>query len=438
MNGIGVRPDRTTERFCQSLQVPYLEGQNRKAGLLLYIPSESRNAFKKEIVASIIIGVMIGSVGPFVAFIASHRLHSSATLISFIAAAPWAGSFLSPVYANALRGKRKMAFICNTWIIGRSMLILMLFARTPYTFALVAVAAPFIGSMVAPGYTFIMKAIYPDDHRGKLMSYNRVAMWLTATAATFAVGPILRAHAESYRVVFPIAALFGVASVLVFRSIQVPGDDDRADRPRLRESMSDLVSILKQDRRFAWFIFATSVYGFGNFLMAPIYPKIMDEVLHMDEGNVAIYCVLLNVVMMLSLLYWGHHIDSKGAGRAVSTAILVNALMPVIFFFAPSFVWILPAAVAEGIMISALELGYMNVALEFAPPGREMDYQGLQSCVQGLRGILGPIAGGILYDIFHAAKYNVKYVFVVPFAIILLGWALLVFGGAKKPAAAGD
>ena len=399
---------------------------------MLHVPPEAGKAFKKELAASIVCGVMVGGLSPFITFVASHRLHASATLISLIAAAPWVGSFLSPVYANAMQGKRKMTFVTNTWIVGRSIFVLMLFAKTPYTFALIAIAAMIVGSTVAPGYAFIMKVIYPDDHRGKLMSYNRVAMVLVATATTLAVGPILRATGESYRLVFPIAALFGVASVFMFRRIQVPGDDERADRPPMRESMRGLISIIQENPRFAWFILATTIYGFGNFLMSPIYPKIMDEVLHMDEGNVAIYAVVFNVVLILSYLYWGHHIDTKGAGRSVRTAILVNALMPVIFFFAPSFVWILPAAVAEGVIISALELGYLNAMLEFAPPGREMDYQGLQSCVQGLRGIVGPITGGILYDIFRAARFDVKYVFAVPFAVILLGWALLVFGGAGK------
>jgi MFS family permease len=395
---------------------------------------------------------MTGGVAPFLAFVASHRLHASATLISLITAATWAGASMSLIWANAIHGKSKMRFVTNSWIVGRSIFALMLFATTPLRFAVVAIVGQFIGTIALPGYTSIVRAMYPREHRARLMGYVRVAIAITATATTFIVGPILKTWDSGYRFIFAIASVFGVASAVIFRSIRLPADETESgsdeDRPPLPQFLRDSLSILKRDKRFAWFLFATTVYGFGNFMATPVYPKFMDEILHMNEANLALYTVLSNVSLMVSYLYFGHYIDKRSPIRCTAVIILINAALPIIFFLSPFFVsawpglpmylWILPGAIVTGIMMAGLELAYFNTVLRFAPQGQEMAYQGLQSGIQGLRGIAGPLTGGILYDVFRQRHYNADYVFLFSLALILVGLTLLVWGMRWKfrPAAA--
>ncbi|MDO8588053.1 MAG: MFS transporter [Armatimonadota bacterium] len=409
------------------------------------MPRKARSAFKKELTASIVVGVLAGSVGPFMAFIASHRLHASATLISLILAAPWVSSFLCVVWANAMEGKPRMAFTSNVWIVSRAILILMFAATTRHVFAVLAIGYQFVSMMAIPGYTAIMKAIYPDDHRGKLMGYVRTAMTVVAMVTTLIVGPILKAPGARYRFVFPIAGVIGIISALIFRSIDVPGDDKETlngvERVSLAKSIRMSASVLRRDKRFGWFILTTTVYGFGNFLAFPWYPKFMDEVLKMDEGDLSIYCVLANIALVASYLYWGHYIDRKDPVRCTSLAILVNAGIPLVFFLSPwlhllmpgsaLYVAVLPAAILAGVYAAGLELAYFNAVLGFAPQGQEVTYQTVQAGIQGLRGIVGPLLGGILYDVFTRQHYDVRYLFLISVAMILFGWSLLVYHGRK-------
>ena len=385
---------------------------------------------------------MVGSVAPFLAFVASHRLHCSGTLISLMLASPWVGSTLCLVWANAMEGRSTMRFVTITWIVARGLILLMAFAVTPYMFAAVAIGYQFINMICIPGYTSIMKAIYPDDHRGKLMGYVRMAMTIVATVTTLAVGPILKHWDWSYRVVFPIGAVFGMASALIFYRIKIPGDDEESlsqtQRVPFADTVRSVVSVLRHDKRFAWFMFATTVYGFGNFFAIPAYPKFMDEVLKMDEWTLAIYSVLASIALMLGYMFWGHYIDRKSPVRCTAITIFINAGLPLVCLLStsvahlvpgpPAYVWVFPAAVMAGAVQAGLELSYFSAVLHFAPPGQEMVYQSVQSGIQGLRGIAGPIMGGIMYDVLKQGHHDVRYVFLVSFVLILVGWALLAYG----------
>jgi hypothetical protein len=78
---------------------PYVlsEDRSERIALAISVPKPARDAFRKELVAASVCGLMVGGLYPFLAFIASHRLHASATLISLMLVAPSAGSFLAPL-----------------------------------------------------------------------------------------------------------------------------------------------------------------------------------------------------------------------------------------------------------------------------------------------------------------------------------------------------
>src|SRR5512132_1452704 len=148
----------------------------------MIIPKQSRKAFKRDLATMTISGIMTGATGPFLAFVASHRLHASGTLVSLMYCAPWIGNSLSLLWANAAEGKSKMRFVVNTWLLARSIFILMLFANNKWTFAAVAMVGQFVGTVATPAYACIMRAIYPDGYRAKMMGYVRVAFAIAATA----------------------------------------------------------------------------------------------------------------------------------------------------------------------------------------------------------------------------------------------------------------
>lgn len=409
---------------------------------MLYVPNNARTAFKKELWASIVVGVMAGAVGPFIAFVPSHRLHCSGTLISLIVAAPWVGNMLCLVWTNAMEGRSTMRFVTNAWYLSRGMVLLMVFAANPYVFAAIAIGYQFISQIALPGYTTIIKAVYPDDHRGKMMGYVRMAMMFVATGATLVAGWILRNWGWSYRVVFPVAAVFGVVSAYMFSTIHLPGDrtkaSDGAGRIPLSETLHNVISVLRNDKRYAWYILTTTVYGFGNFLAIPAYPKFMDEVVRMNELSLAWYSAIGSVALMIAYVYWGHYIDKRGPVRCTAITIFINALVPLVFLLStpfarltpglPAYVWVLPGAVFANLMAGGLDLAYFNSILKFAPQGQEMVYQSVQLGVQGMRGIVGPILGGVMYDLLKHGHQDVRYVFLASFIMILIGWSMLVFG----------
>jgi len=393
-----------------------------------YVPAGARPAFRKDSLAALFSGLYLGAVFPFVGFLARDRLHAGVTLMSLMAAAPFVGNIFAIFWARAMTGKRKMPFAVYSWTLARSLFVLILFVRTPVSFALTIFAAQFIATISSPAYAAIMKTIYPDDQRGTIMAYARFGMAFAAIAATFAVGPILHRWADSYRIVIPVGGLLGIIAALVFSRIRVPEDDLNDQPASLPVFLRDTLGILRENRRYRWFALSVFTYGIGNLIILPLYPIYQVDVLHINATQVAVLSNLSQVVWMLSYLYWGPYVDRHTPMKGAFVNIMLTTAIPLTYIFAHN-VWALwPAFVVSGIINAGIEMSYFNGILYLAEPDRIAQYQGLHSFLLGVRGTIAPFIGAAM----KGAGMDMRVIFLVGLLVIVLGGAMQGVGMGGK------
>lgn len=338
------------------------------------IPIEARDAYRRDSLAGALLGLYTGAIFPFVGFIARDRLHASVVLISVMTAAPFIGNMFALFWANAMEGRKKIPYVVWSCAIARLLFVLMLFATTPLRFAVLVSVIQMIATVASPAYAAVMKEVYPDEHRGRIMAYIRVGLAATTFASTLIVGQLMKRGNVDFTHIFPIAGLLGVASALIFGTVKTADvDPNHPDNKRTStlKFLKDTLAILNEDRNYAWFALSVFVFGFGNLLVAPLYPVFQVDRLHITALQIALLSNLTTVIWMISYFYWGKYVDVRSPLRAVVINVLLVSLVPLNYFLARNVWMLVPTAIINGVTMGGVELGYFNSILYFARDGKE-------------------------------------------------------------------
>jgi len=379
--------------------------------------------------------VMSGMTGPFVAVIARSTLHASELEMALIATAPVIGNLFSLVWANMMEGRRKMPFAIAAWVISRAMYVFVVFATTSPVFVGIILAMNFVQSIAGPAYSALMKEIYPDGERAKIMGYARVCTWSVLVIATLAGGWLLKLRPDMYRYVFPVAAVFGVISAIVFGKIptyETTGDSEVS----LARFARDSVSILHHDPGFRWFSGATFIYGFANFLVAPAYAMYQVDVLGVDTRWASIYTTLSAIVIVISFFYWGSYIDQRRPEKVLAFQMLVWTLIPLIYMVAREPWMLILTALIGGVVGAGNELSYFNGVLYFAPVHRLTQYQAVFAALMGVRGLIAPVIGAYMikermFGFSSSEAGAMRCVFIITALMIIIS-VLVQLEGARR------
>jgi len=395
------------------------------------VPPEARDAYSKDAMSGILGAVMSGMTLSFVVVIARYRLRASDIEIAFLSMAPVAGYLLSLVWANMMQGRRKMPFAGWSWVIARSLFFLVLFATCSKVFVGIVVLFWLISSVASPAYTQLMKEIYPDSDRARIMGYARVCTVAAMIVVTLVAGKIM--ESVSYRYVFPVAAAFGVASALVFNRIPAK---EAAGEPgvRLHHFIADSASLLVRDKGYGWFCAAVFIFGFANFFATPACLLYEVDVLGVHEFRQSIYTLTLYAVTTLGYFYWGSRLDRPKPDKAVAWQMFWWAFIPLAYLVATQWWMLLPAKALQGFVNAGVDLVYLTGVIYFAPTERVSQYYAVFTTLMGIRGVLGPLLGGLVLQ-YHIL--SMQAVFVISAVVILASVGVQLIG-CRKYCALGD
>jgi MFS family permease len=373
--------------------------------------------------AGALAGLYIGSVFPFVTRTAKD-LHATDAALAWISAAPFLGNLLSPLWAAQMVGRAKMPFCVWGWSAARALFLLMPFVTAPWPFALLMVSIQVLGTMPSPAYAALMKDLYPDETRGRLMGYVRATVQTTTLLGTLIAGRLLD-NQLSFRTLFPAAALSGIAAALVFSRCKTATplpDSSGQQRPSLRETLLPLV----ENPPFRWFALSVMFYGLGNLMAQPLYALFQIERLGVRNTDIADIANAAALSAIGGSFLWGRFLDRYGAARTVFFAICLVTSTSVVYFFARTLAPLYLASALFGFGLSGIELSYMASILAYAEPGQTARYQSLHSLLLGIRGILAPL---IALPLLRWAGWQAT--FAITFGLMLIG-AVLQFLAMRK------
>lgn len=399
------------------------------------VSPEARDAYSKDAMSGMLGNVMAGMTGPFIAVIARETLHATSLQMAEISMAPVAGYLFSLFWANIMEGRRKMPFVLGSWIVSRAMFALFFFVTSAPVFVMVFLLLNFGASIAGPAYSALMKEVYPDGERAKIMGYARVCSFIVYLLVTPAAGWILNADKDAYRYVFPVAAIFGIVSALVFNKIPSRERTGDATVP-IHWFLWNSLKIIWQDPGYRWFCGAIFIYGFANFMALPVYAMYQVDFLGVDTRWAGVYSTISSVLMIGAYFYWGSFIDRRRPERVIAYQALFYAGIPLGYALATQPWMLIPTAILGGVLNAGVDLAYFTGVLHFAPTECLTQYQGIFAVLMGLRGLLAPLLGAFLVrnHVFGLATGHVssmKIVFLLSTAMILAS-VLVQLAGSRR------
>lgn len=385
------------------------------------VPPKARDAYRKDAASGMLGAVMMGLTGPFVGVIARKTLNATDFEVAVLTMAPVAGNLFSLLWANMMEGRRKMPYAVLSWIAARALFVAAGLATTSAAFVGIIALQSFVVSIASPAYSAIMKEVYPDGDRARLMGYARVCTIGVFVVVTAIASPLLGGH--NYRFAFPVAGVFGVISALVFARVRSDDRSGDSSVPLTRFMHSGLM-ILRDDPGYRWFCAGIFVYGFANFMAQPVY-VIYQVKIGVDTGWAGVYSIVSALAMTFAYFYWGGYIDRKRPEGLIAVQAAVWALIPIIYCFSTEPWMLVPTALLSGVIGAGVDLAYFTGVLHFSPPDRITQYQAVFLSLMGIRGIVGPFVGTALQG---PGMLSMQGVFIVSAALILVSAVIQVIG----------
>ncbi len=373
-----------------------------------------RRNYSYDFLAGILFGISVGLILPFI-FLVARRLGASPFQLALLASAPFYGSLISFYWAHKAQSGSKKSFVVWGSIVSRSLLLFTLFINTPFPFSLVLFFSQFLGPMIDPAYVGIMSEVYPDSHRGKAMGYVRIGASLAVIASCFFGGKFLDLF--GYRLIFPVGAIFGILSSLVFARMDV-SEKEPVEVPKFE--VKEILRIMKKDSNFSVFEIFYFIFGFGNLLFVPVFPIFLVDTLGISNFDAGKLSVAAGIFGLIAVYFWGHIIDKKGARFSIPFAVFGLGFAPFLYFFAKDMRFLYAASIISGICFAGLDLLILNSMIEFSNKTLAPKYHAIHTTFMGIRGIVAPFLGIRLMHMLGA-----RMVFMISFALIIFSSVLL-------------
>lgn len=382
---------------------------------LLVMSPQTRTAWQWDMVTGLCAGIYQGCIWTFVLRIARAEIHATRGQMGWITAAPALGYIFATLWARQMEGRSKMPFVTWTWLLARGLFLFAPLLHTQAQYVALVCITPLIFSISTPAYTAIMKEIYPDAHRGRLMSIVRMGMSLATLVSALVMGRLLD-HVINWRAGFFIGGAFGVLSAWTFSRIRLQAVLPEENPATAGAFARDTIHILKRNPGFRWFTASVFISGFGNLISATLIPIQQVDKFHVSNTQVANLQNIMSIMTIVGYVFWGTFLDRKGSLATVLAAICINLAIPLLYAGAWGMSALYLAAIASGLCMSGIDLGYLNTTLMFAEPGKAAQYQALHSSFFGIRGTIAP-----QFAIPLLRREGAQNTFVLAFLIMVVG-----------------
>ena len=338
------------------------------------------------------------------------------------------------------RDKRPLIF----WVgmISRSSFLLFLLVRDLWSFIAISAVFFVLNAFLTPAVSAMWQANISPEYRNRLWGLTGMVMTIITMAAAYISGIVLDRDPWSYRWMYAVGGVFGMAGIYVLAASPLRGlykltaaSTTPTFGRTVIQPMRNLVTLLKKDLNYFHFEAAFFMYGVAFMLLCPALPMYMVGVAKMTYEQSGIATGLLGQLgMIFAAVIWGRMMDRMGPTMLCAIIFTILAFFPIILLLGP-------LAAAHGIpLVYVVYLGYIIFGLgmsgihiawslgpvNFAGNKDASTYLGVHVTLTGLRGSIAPMLGAIGLSVFGYTT-----VFTTAAIFFLLGTAGMLHLNAK-------
>lgn len=286
----------------------------------------------------------------------------------------------------------------------------------------------FSGGVNTPAWLDMMSKVIPERKRGRFFGLSSfIGNGMGVLGALF-TGYLLE------RIVFPgnYAACFMLTFVFTSISLGFFALNKESAYPvvkapsTLRNYLSQLVVIARENRNYLFFLIATVITCFSGMASSFFTVHAINN-LNLPGGEIGRFTAISLFFQTVTNPMWGYMGDRWGHKRLTEVGVIGMILSSFIAVFANSAVLFYLVFAITGASLSAATIARLSIVLEFSKPEERATYIGLTNTVKAPFSAVAPILGGILGD-----RFQLPFVFLITSGIVFIGLIVFIFG-VKEP-----
>lgn len=399
--------------------------------------------FRREIASWALVGVTLGLVeGATAAVLVKTGFEGTASPMAvnlataLVSGAPAFSNVVSFAWANIAHGRARVQLLVRLQALFA--LLVGLIGLAPragggLAFAVVSILA---ARMVWAGILTVRAAIWTANYprpvlariTGRIVIVSSLAVAGTAALA----GAVLHARAVDPRWLYGGAALCGLIAANFYRRARVRREFRLLADETAQVGASDAFSlrmvreILGKDPAFREYMFWMGLFGGGNLMIVAQLVVILTDDFAMPGGRqIALLAVVPLLAVPLFVPWWARYFD--GEHVIVYRARQCRALVAAVALFCVAvlahwqeLLWL--AAVTYGFAMAGANLGWNLGHTDFASIGRAQHYMGVHVTLTGVRGMLAPPAGMLVYQLLEDWQRGAgRFALALPLAMTTAG-----------------
>lgn len=287
---------------------------------------------------------------------------------------------------------------------------------------LILISVP--STFFAAGFNPLLADVVPERDRARVFANRNIIAGLTIAVLTFLAGRWLEAATHirwaafptNYQVMYIIGFLAAVVSSVYLLKIRVPESKIVERPPRQKVTAAQLKAMLGQNRSFVRIILNTLLFGFGEWLIAPLYIIFFLRHLNATDGWVGLNSTLANIGVIIGYALWQRLIYKWGDSRTLLVTIPLSASYAFLVSLFPNLTLILVWGVLINIINPGVNLSHFNILLKLCPDERRASYIAFYSTIINMGAFVGPMIGVAL-----SHTLDIRLLLIIGGSIRLLG-----------------
>ncbi len=323
--------------------------------------------------------------------------------------------------------QKRIIFIIIGGIVSSLVFIFLIGQIDPLFIVLLIIVQAIFSAMVTPAWNALIGDVALTKKRasfiGSLSFYSNFSMLFAGLF--FLIYTMVKGTKGVYVYYLPfgIAGVVGVLGTLVMLYAQEP------EKKKVIKSKRSLMSIIKNDREFSYFLFAQ---GFYNFFMSISWPLIFIttvKILKASSFQIAVINLIGLSFTVPFLILFGRITDRYGPKIPMLLSRIMFIPVPLVYAFANSIYDIYLLNVLTGISTAFANISFLAYILDSSPTEDRGKYVGLYNTVIGFVTFFGSIFGGFLAQFlegFYGLYMALLITYMVSFAGRFTGAVLFI------------
>jgi len=382
------------------------------------------------------------------------------TILTIVSGLPY---LLTPFWSQFMRKHGTRGTLSFTPFIEAGAILLLACVWMPWQFIALIGVNMIASTAMLPIQNFVMQQNYAVSLRGRIfgqlssffilvsmsaalltavvLDMKPVALNIPLPKFLFPGGP-LRASIETFRFVFPLAAVAWLVGRMMFRSLRARGEGVVLAPARkhaqqvgylksLITSFGEVVKVFRNDRNFFLYEMGFMLYGTAIIMIGPVVPIVANQKMNATYLEYALATMLVSSLVQLPLgPVWGVIMDRLKGPRTSLIIYLILIVSMVILWGAAeqNSKWLLGLGfVVQGVGMAGINITWNLGSVEFSKRGEVDRYTSSHVFLVGLRFTYAPLLGIGIMSLLGGVQRGAPWVFLSGTVTLSLACILMIY-----------